>query len=55
MTISKEVITETYKVVNLLGSTVKEVNAIGKLDVSDLTTGIYILVTDAGVAKFVKK
>ena len=55
LTISKEVITDTYKVVNLLGRTVKEVNAIGKLDVSDLTTGIYILVTDAGVAKFVKK
>lgn len=53
--ISNSIETKTYKVVNLLGKTVKDVEATGSLDVSDLSAGIYILKTDAGIAKFVKK
>ncbi|WP_303317038.1 T9SS type A sorting domain-containing protein [Flavivirga abyssicola] len=55
MTISKNVKTKTYKVVNIVGSTVKEVEASGSMDVSDLSGGVYFLVTDSGIAKFVKK
>ncbi|WP_346883026.1 T9SS type A sorting domain-containing protein [uncultured Algibacter sp.] len=55
ITISRSIETKTYKVVNLVGSTVKEVNANGRLDVSDLSNGMYLLVTDSGIAKFVKK
>lgn len=53
--ISNTVKTNTYKITNLLGNTVKEVKANGSIDVSDLSAGIYVLVTDAGIAKFVKK
>ena len=55
LNISKSVNTKTYKVVNLLGKIVKDVSASGNLDVSDLSADMYILVTDAGQARFVKK
>ncbi len=55
LTISNSIKTNSYEVVNMLGKTVKEVKATGRMDVSDLTSGIYLLVTDSGVAKFVKK
>ncbi|WP_187388368.1 T9SS type A sorting domain-containing protein [Seonamhaeicola marinus] len=55
LTISKDIKSRTYKVTNLLGNVVKEVAANGRLNVSELSSGIYVLVTDAGVAKFVKK
>jgi hypothetical protein len=53
--VSRDIKTKTYKVVSLLGLTIKEVKANGSIDVSNLSKGIYILVTDTGVAKFVKK
>ncbi len=53
--ISSNIITKTYKVVSLSGATIKEVTAKGSLDISDLTKGIYFLVTDTGIAKFVKQ
>lgn len=48
--------TTSYKVVNLLGQIVKEVpyNKNGELNVSDLLSGVYFLLTDKGIAKFVK-
>ncbi|GEM_PF-4239373 len=46
--------TKSYKVVNLLGKEVKVAEAKGSLDVSSLSSGIYVLVTDEGMAKFVK-
>ncbi len=55
LNISKSVNTKTYKVLNLLGKTVKDVDASGSLDVSDLSAGMYILLTDAGNARFIKK
>lgn len=54
LTINPSVVTKTYKVANLTGSIVLEANATGSLDVSKLTSGLYFLITDAGVAKFVK-
>lgn len=53
--IGKDVKTKTYRITNVLGSTVKEAEATGKLDVSDLKSGLYLLMTDSGVAKFIKK
>lgn len=53
--ISNDVETKTYKVANLLGKVVKEVKANGSLNVSDLSSGIYVLITDSGIAKFVKE
>lgn len=47
--------TTTYSVADLSGATIKTVEATGTLDVSDLPSGIYFLITDAGVAKFQKK
>ena len=55
LNISTSLNTKTYKVVNMLGKTVLDVNATGSLDVSNLSQGLYFLVTDAGIAKFVKK
>lgn len=56
LNISSTINTKTYKIVNLLGKTVKDINATsGSIDVSGLSAGIYILRTDAGSAKFVKK
>ncbi|MDW5290829.1 T9SS type A sorting domain-containing protein [Formosa sp. PL04] len=55
LNISKSVNTKTYKVVNLLGQTIKQVNATGSINVSDLSAGMYILFTDAGNARFIKK
>ncbi|OEK08416.1 hypothetical protein A8C32_02920 [Flavivirga aquatica] len=55
ITINSSITTDTYKIVNILGNIVKEVKAEGKLNISDLTNGIYFLVTDKGMAKFVKK
>lgn len=56
LNLSSSIKTKTYKIVNLLGKTVKDVKFIsGSIDVSDLSAGIYILKTDAGIAKFVKK
>ncbi|WP_442809378.1 T9SS type A sorting domain-containing protein [Tamlana sp. 2201CG12-4] len=52
---SKDLATDSYKVISILGNTVKEVKATGSLDVSDLSKGIYFLITDSGIAKFVKK
>lgn len=52
--ISSSVKTKSYKIVNLLGKTVKDIKANGSLDVSDLSSGIYLLVTDSGMARFVK-
>ena len=54
LTVNPSVVTKTYKVANLTGSIVLEANATGSLDVSNLTSGVYFLITDAGVAKFVK-
>ncbi len=53
--ISSTIITKTYKVVSLSGALIKEVAAEGSLDVSDLTKGVYFLVTDAGVGKIIKQ
>ncbi|GAA4235017.1 hypothetical protein GCM10022291_15860 [Postechiella marina] len=55
LNVSNSINTKTYKIVNLLGKTIKDVEANGSIDVSDLSSGIYILATDAGKAKFVKK
>lgn len=54
LTINSGIKTERYKVVNLLGKTVKNEKATGTINVSDLSNGMYLLVTDAGSAKFVK-
>ncbi len=44
-----------YKIVNLSGKTVKRGNSqLKQIVVSDLTTGIYFLITPNGVAKFIK-
>lgn len=53
--ISESVKTKTYKVASLTGAIVLEANATGTLDISSLTSGLYLLITDAGVAKFVKE
>lgn len=53
--ISNKVKTQTYKVIDLQGKTVKDVEATGSIDVSDLSSGVYVLKTDVGAAKFVKK
>ncbi|WP_010181885.1 T9SS type A sorting domain-containing protein [Aquimarina agarilytica] len=54
ITIDSNIQTETYSVADLSGATVKTVKAEGTLDVSDLPSGIYFLITDVGVAKFEK-
>ena len=55
LNVSLDVITKKYKVVNLAGVTVLETEATGSVDVSGLSSGVYLLVTDAGIAKFIKK
>ena len=55
LNIASTIDTKTYKIVNMLGVTVKDVEATGSVDVSNLAKGIYILVTDAELAKFIKK
>ena len=55
LNVSESLNTKTYKVVDMLGKTVLDVKATGSLNVSNLTQGLYFLVTDAGIAKFVKK
>lgn len=55
LNINSDINTKTYKVINMLGATVKNVSATGTLDVSDLPAGIYVLITDAGIAKFIKQ
>lgn len=47
--------TSTYSVADLSGAIVKTVKATGILNVSDLPSGIYFLITDEGVSKFQKK
>lgn len=44
---------ETYRLVNTVGQTVLEQAATGSIDVSGLTAGLYILVTEKGTAKVV--
>jgi len=55
ITISDKVETKTYDVVDLYGRTVISTKANGTLNVSNLTKGVYFLVTDSGTAKFMKK
>ncbi|MDH7448225.1 T9SS type A sorting domain-containing protein [Aquimarina sp. 2201CG14-23] len=47
--------TDSYRVYSLSGKMIKEEKAMGTLEVGDLTTGIYFLVTDSGTTKFIKK
>jgi len=54
LTIDSSIKTETYQVFSLSGAGVKVAAATGSLNVSDLSNGIYFLVTDVGVAKFIK-
>ncbi|MGY6648876.1 T9SS type A sorting domain-containing protein [Wenyingzhuangia sp. IMCC45574] len=46
---------ETYKLVNTVGQTVLEQKATGSINVSGLTSGLYILVTEKGTAKVIVK
>lgn len=55
LNIGSDVVTKKYKVVNLAGATVLETTATGSIDVSGLANGVYLLVTDAGIAKFIKE
>ncbi|GIZ07984.1 T9SS type A sorting domain-containing protein [Flavobacterium sp. UMI-01] len=55
ITIGSDVETKTYKVLSLTGAVLKEVPATGTLNVSDLASGTYILVTDIGTAKIIKE
>ncbi|MDB2384924.1 T9SS type A sorting domain-containing protein [Polaribacter sp.] len=55
LNISSSVETKTYKILNTLGATIKVSPATGSMDVSDLKSGLYFLVTDSGMAKFLKK
>ena len=50
-----DVVTKTYKVINMTGSVVKDVVATGTLDVSDLPKGTYIIATDTGSGKLIKE
>lgn len=54
LTVSQNVVTKSYKVVNLAGTTVLETAATGSIDVSNLANGVYLLVTDSGITKFIK-
>ncbi len=54
ITIDSSIETTTYSVADLSGTVIKTVKAEGTLDVSDLPSGIYFLITDSGVAKFEK-
>ncbi|GIZ08010.1 T9SS type A sorting domain-containing protein [Flavobacterium sp. UMI-01] len=55
LNIASDVVTKKYKIVNLAGATVLETEATGSIDVSTLANGIYLLVTDAGIAKIIKE
>ena len=55
LNIGGDVVTKKYRVVNLAGTTVIETAATGSIDVSNLANGVYFLVTDAGIAKFIKE
>lgn len=55
LNIGTDVVTKKYRVVNLAGATVLETEATGSIDVSSLANGVYLLVTDAGIAKFIKE
>lgn len=54
ITFGSQVITKTYKVLNLNGAVIKETAATGTLNVSDLANGTYIIMTDMGSAKLLK-
>lgn len=54
--IKNSIESKTYKIFNVLGKTVFETNATAKsIDVSGLPSGLYILKTDSGFAKFIKQ
>ena len=40
---------------SISGALVKEVKATGSLDVSDLTPGVYLIITDQGTTRLLKK
>ncbi len=55
ITLGDEVVSESYKVIDLSGSTIKEVKGnSNQISVVELSAGVYFLVSDFGVAKFVK-
>jgi len=55
LNISANLNTKTYQVIDMSGATVVNKKADGSIDVSNLQSGIYFLITDAGTAKFVKQ
>ncbi|MGA9638700.1 T9SS type A sorting domain-containing protein [Flavobacterium sp.] len=55
LNISSDLVTKKYRIINLAGATVIETVATGSVDVSGLANGVYLLVTDAGIAKFIKE
>ncbi len=53
--VSGDIKTELYTILNITGAVVKQVAAeSNRINVAELANGVYILVTDAGLSKFVK-